>query len=115
MYGRVTDKADAKNPGDFMRSKIKPQAKIKTDKWQGYNPLKRDFENLLQVSSGTKGGNFPEIHRAIILLKAWLQGIHHRVTGLQAYIDEYTCRFNRNSMKASIFYNLISRMVNAKH
>ena len=72
--------------------------------------LKNDFENLLQLNSGEKGGNFPEIHRAIMLFKAWLRGIND----LQAYIDEYTYRFNRHLMKAYIFENLIQRMVKAK-
>jgi hypothetical protein len=94
-----------------MKKKIKSQANIKTDKWQEYKPLKSEFENLKQLGSGEKGGNFPEIHRTIMLFKAWLRGIHHRVTDLQAYIDEYTYRFNRNSMNVSIFDNLILRML----
>jgi hypothetical protein len=114
MYGKVIAQADAKNLGNFMREKIKPKAKIKTDKWVGYKPLKSEFENMIQLSSGEKGGNFPQIHRAIMLFKAWLRGIHHHVTDLQAYIDEYTYRFNRNSMNTSIFDNLILRMINAK-
>jgi hypothetical protein len=114
MYGKVIEKADSKNLGGFMRTKIEPQANIKTDKWLGYKPLKKDFENLVQVDSGEKGGNFPEIHRAIMLFKAWLRGIYHRVNDLQAYIDEYTYRFNRHLMKTSIFQNLISRMINRK-
>jgi hypothetical protein len=89
MYGKVIEKADAKHLGDFMQKVIQPKATIKTDKWQGYNPLKKDFENLMQVSSGEKGGNFPEIHRAIMLFKSWLRGTHHRVNDLQAYVDEY--------------------------
>jgi hypothetical protein len=46
--------------------------------------------------------------------KAWLRGIHHHVTDLQTYIDEYSYRFNKNLMTASIFDNLIRRMLNAK-
>ena len=114
MYGKVIEQADAKNLGDFMREKIELQAQIKTDKWLGYRPLNSDFKNLVQLSSGDKGGNFPEIHRAIMLFKSWLRGIHHRVTDLQAYIDEYTYRFNRCLTNASIFDNLILRMINAK-
>ena len=114
MYGKVIEQADAKNLGNFMRAKIKPEANIKTDKWQGYKPLKNEFENLIQISSGEKGGNFPEIHRAIMLFKSWLRGIHHHVNDLQAYIDEYTYRFNRHFMNAHIFDNLILRMINAK-
>jgi hypothetical protein len=114
MYGRVIEKADAKNLGSFMRTKIEPQANIKTDKWLGYKPLKNEFENLVQLDSGEKGGNFPEIHRVIMMFKSWLRGIYHSVTDLQAYIDEYTYRFNRHLMKTSIFDNLILRMLNYK-
>jgi hypothetical protein len=54
------------------------------------------------------------MHRAIMMFKAWLRGIHHSVRDLQAYLDEYTYRFNRNWMKAGIFDNLINKMVLAK-
>jgi hypothetical protein len=114
MYGKVIPQADAENLGNFMREKIETKSNIKTDKWLGYKPLKSDFENMIQLSSGEKGGNFPEIHRAIMLFKGWLRGIHHHVTDLQAYIDEYTYRFNRHLMNASIFDNLIRRMLKAK-
>jgi hypothetical protein len=114
IYGKVIESADAVNLGDFMRTKIDTQAQIKTDKWLGYKPLKSEFENLTQLSSGEKGGNFPEMHRTIMMFKAWLRGIHHSVTNLQAYIDEYTYRFNRSFMNGAIFENLIQRMVRAK-
>jgi hypothetical protein len=114
MYGKVIDKADAKNLGSFMRTKIEQQANIKTDKWLGYKPLKSEFKNLVQLDSGEKGGNFPEIHRAIMMFKSWLRGIYHNVTDLQAYIDEYTYRFNRHLMKAPVFENLIIRMIKNK-
>ena len=114
MYGKEIEKADSKELGSFMKAKIDSNANIKTDKWLGYKPLKSDFENLVQLNSGEKGGNFPQIHRAIMLFKAWLRGIHHSVNDLQTYIDEYTYRFNRHLMKASIFENLIRRMINAK-
>jgi hypothetical protein len=114
MYGKVIDKANSKNLGDFMRAKIELSSNVKTDKWLGYKPLIKDFENLTQLDSGEKGGNFPEIHRAIMLFKSWLRGTHHRVYDLQAYINEYTYRFNKHLMKASIFDNLILRMINAK-
>jgi transposase-like protein len=114
MYGKEIAQANAKDLGNFMRAKISPDAEIKTDKWQGYKPLQSEFKNLTQMSSGEKGGTFPEIHRLIMLFKAWLRGIHHRVNDLQAYIDEYTYRFNRHFMNAHIFDNLILRMIKAK-
>ncbi|MBC7426730.1 MAG: IS1595 family transposase, partial [Bacteroidia bacterium] len=57
------------------------------------------------------GKNFPDLHRAIMGFKSWLRGIHHHANHLQAYIDEYTYRFNRSNMKVNLFENLISRMM----
>jgi hypothetical protein len=114
MYAKEIEKADTKSLGSFMRKKVEKTALVKTDKWIGYKPLKTDFENLKQVSSGEKGGNFPQIHRAIMMLKAWLRGVHHHVNDLQAYLDEYTYRFNRHLMKSAIFDNLMLRMIRAK-
>ena len=102
MYGRVIERTDSKNLGSFVRSKIKLDVNIRTDKWQGYRPLKSEFKNLTQLSSCKKGGNFPEIHRVIMLFKAWLRGIHHQVADLQTYVYEYICRFNRNNINVSI-------------
>ena len=96
MYARVIEKAD-----------------VTTDKWTGYKPLKKNFENLTQIYSGKKGGNFPDLHRAIMNMKAWLRGVHHHVNDLQDYLDEYCYRFNRSFMKENIFDNLLIRMVNS--
>ena len=114
LYARVIDKANAINLGGFMRDHISTKANITTDKWTGYQPLKKDFENLVQIYSGDKGGNFPELHRVIMNLKSWLRGVHHHVWDLQDYLDEYCYRFNRSFMKETIFKNLINRMVYAE-
>jgi hypothetical protein len=111
MYGKVIQHSSAKELGDFMKSTIELSANIKTDQWTGYKPLSRDFENLIQVPSGKKGNNFPDLHRAIMGFKGWLRGIHHNVEYLQSYIDEYCYRFNRSYMKEGIFENLMKRMV----
>lgn len=77
---------------------------------EGVLPLKKDFINLKQVASGKKGGNFPELHRAIMGFKGWLGGMHHQAEYLQAY----NCyRFNRSFMKEGIFDNLLGKMVEA--
>ncbi len=114
LYTGVIEKADAKNLGNFMRDHIDKEAKIKTDKWTGYTPLKNEFNNLEQIYSGKKGSNFPELHRVIMNLKSWLRGVHHYVWDLQDYLDEYCYRFNRSFMKGNIFDNLMKRMVLAK-
>lgn len=111
LYARVIEKANAKNLGAFMRDHIDPEAKVTTDKWAGYSPLKEEFQNLEQIYSGHKGGNFPELHRAIMGVKSWLRGMHHHVEHLQDYLNEYCYRFNRSFMKDGIFENLINRML----
>lgn len=112
LYGKVISHSSSKELGAFMGSVITKHAHIKTDKWRGYQPLLRDFENLVQVKSGKKGANFPDLHRTIMGFKGWLRGMHHQVQNLQAYIDEYCYRFNRSFMKEGIFENLLLRMVN---
>ena len=111
MYGKVIKQSSAKELGDFMRANIELSANVKTDKWSGYKPLAKDFENLIQVESGNKGKNFPDLHRAIMGFKGWLRGIHHKVEYLQSYIDEYCYRLNRSNMQEGIFENLMRRMV----
>ena len=93
---------------------IAPEAQIKTDEWTGYLPLKKNYQNLQQIPSGKKGENFQLMHRSIMMFKAWLRGTHHAVDHLQAYLDEYTYRFNRSMMKIGIFENLLNRMVKHK-
>ncbi|SHF65687.1 Transposase zinc-ribbon domain-containing protein [Mariniphaga anaerophila] len=111
MYGKVIQHSSSKELGAFMESVLEKSARIKTDKWRGYQPLTKDFLNLKQVDSGKKGRNFPELHRAIMGFKGWLRGMHHQVEYLQAYIDEYCYRFNRSFMKEGIFDNLLQKMV----
>jgi transposase-like protein len=114
FYAKIIPKSDAKSLGDFMKDHIDPKAHITTDKWSGYRPLIKDFENLKQKPSGKKGNGFPEMHRVIMMCKSWLRGVHHHVEDLQDYLDEYIYRFNRSFMKENIFENLMVRMVKAK-
>lgn len=111
MYGRVIPDGSSGSLKSLFEAHISSQAAIRTDGWTGYKPLKKDFPNLIQDKSGTKGENFREMHRAIMMFKAWLRGVHHSVKNLQAYVDEYTYRFNRSFMKENIFDNLLDRMM----
>ena len=111
MYARVIEDGSNASMKPFFEDHISPQAKITTDEWKGYSPFKEDFPNLEQIPSGKKGKNFPDMHRAIMMFKAWLRGIHHSVKHLQAYLDEYCYRFNRHLMNGKIFDNLLSRVV----
>lgn len=109
-YGKVIENAGTKQLKPFINEHVTLEAKIKTDKWRGYSPLKKDYKNLTQVKSN-KGKNFNTMHRFIMNFKSWLRGIHHSVNQLQAYIDEYTYRFNRHFMNENIFQNLLTRVL----
>jgi len=49
MYGKVIEHSSSKELGAFMSSVLNKRAKIKTDKWIGYNPLRKNFVHLVQV------------------------------------------------------------------
>lgn len=109
-YGKVIQHAGVKELRPFIEHHIAKDAQITTDKWRGYTPLLRDYPNLRQIPSAG-GKNFEPIHRFIMGFKSWLRGIHHTTDHLQAYVDEYTYRFNRHFMKEGIFENLLRRMI----
>lgn len=109
-YGKVIENAGSKELQPFVKEVVHPESQITTDKWRGYKPLKKEYKKLKQKKS-KRGKNFDSFHRFIMGFKAWLRGMHHSVNHLQAYIDEYTYRYNRHFMKGDIFDNLLERMV----
>lgn len=111
MYGKVIPSAHAKNLGAFMQETIDTTANVRTDGWAGYTPLKARFKNLEQEKVAPKAKNFKEMHRIIMGFKGWLRGVHHHARHLQAYVDEYSFRFNRSFMKEGVFQNLLDRMM----
>jgi len=111
MYARVIETAGKENLKLFMQDHIKPEANVRTDKWTGYTGLEKEFPNIIREKSEKKGKNFLQLHRSIMMFKAWLRGVHHSVEYLQSYINEYTYRYNRHKMKEGIFENLMRRMI----
>lgn len=86
-YAQVIESASSDQLSPFFNDYISKEAKIKTDEWRGYLPLKVDFKNLEQMPS-ENGKNFLDLHIHIINLKGWLRGIHHYCSKkqLQGYI-----------------------------
>lgn len=111
MYGKVIPSAHAKNLGGSMKKTIDAKASMRTDGWTGYTPLKKQFKNLRQEKLQPKGRNFKEMHRIIKCFKGWLRGVHHHARHLQAYVDEYSFRFDRSFMKEGVFQDLLDRMM----
>lgn len=111
-YAKVIPNASSKSFKPFFDTHISKDARVVTDKWLGYVPLKADYPKLEQVKSD-KGKGLPELHNHIMNLKGWLRGIHHHCSAehLQGYLDEYHYRSNRRTNMKGIFDNLIKRMV----
>lgn len=111
-YAEVIEHASSKELGAFLNKYVSKEAKVITDKWKGYTPLKKLYPKLEQIPSG-KGKNFKDIHIQIMNIKGWLRGIHHHCNKehLKGYLDEHHYRFNRRNNMGSIFDLLLKRMV----
>ena len=111
MYARVIETASKDKLRGFMKDYIKSEASVRTDRCAGYKGLEKEFPSIVREKSEKKGKNFAQLHRCIMMFKAWLRGVYHSVRHLQSYLDEYTYRFNRHNMKEGIFENLMIRMI----
>lgn len=108
-YAKIIDDASAKSLKTLFDKHIAEDAKVKTDKWRGYLPLKKEWNLTQQLSK--KGENFKPLHIHIMNIKGWLRGIHHKCSQdrLQDYLNEYHFRFNRRGFLNSIWEKLIQR------
>jgi transposase-like protein len=88
---------------------ISRDAKVMTDKWRSYNPLKTEWK----IKQHTKYKNNSPANRMIQQLKSWLRGTHHWVSDYhtETYLNEFSYRINRSQSKASIFHKCVERMV----
>lgn len=114
-YAKIIESASFEEFKPFFHAYIATEAKVITDEWAGYSPLKKDYPNLKQIPSN-EGKNFPDLHIHIMNLKGWLRGIHHHCNKehLQGYLDEYHYRYNRRNNMSTLFDNLIKRMIISK-
>jgi len=111
-YAQIIEHASAKEFRVFFNNHISKNAKIVTDEWKGYSPLKKEYPDLEQKKSDD-GNSFIDLHVHIMNLKGWLRGIHHHCSKerLQGYLDEYHFRYNRRNNMDTIFDLLLKRMV----
>lgn len=111
-YAEIIENASANELRSFMKKYVSKDAKVVSDEWRGYTPLKAEFEKLEQVTSND-GKNFKDIHIHIMNIKGWLRGIHHHCSKerMQGYLNEYHFRYNRRQAMGVIFDLLIKRMV----
>jgi transposase-like protein len=109
----VAPDRSAKSLAGFVESNIAPGASITTDDWSGYASLTR--LGFLHGAVAERGDMqvaetfLPIIHLVFSNLKTWLRGTHHGVSPqhLQAYLNEFTFRFNRRFYPFNAFRSLL--------
>ena len=109
----VVPDRSAKSLGGFIESAVAPGASIITDDWSGYSKLgERGFSHTAIAERGdmqVAEAFLPIIHLVFSNLKTWLRGTHHGVSPqhLQAYLNEFTFRFNRRFYPFNSFRSLL--------
>jgi hypothetical protein len=103
----------AKSLEGFVLNAVQPGTHVTTDDWSGYDHIAERGYRLTQVAQhgdpNLTEKYLPFIHLAFGNLKAWLNGIHHGVSPrhLQAYLNEFTFRFNRRFFPFNAFRSLL--------
>jgi transposase-like protein len=103
----------AKSLAGFIERAVTPGTTVITDDWSGYTTLAR--RGYLHTAVAERGDMqvaesfLPIIHLVFSNLKTWLRGIHHGVSPqhLQAYLNEFTFRFNRRFYPFNAFRSLL--------
>ena len=104
----------------FVRDYVEPGAKVVTDGLAVYDKLSAagfDHRPHTIVNGGEIGRHqLDHIHLVFSLLKRWLVGTHQgavRPSHLQAYLDEFSFRFNRrlSQHRGKLFYRLVQQAV----
>jgi transposase-like protein len=104
----------------FVENTVEPGTLIVTDDWSSYVGLEktgyRHFAVQQMGDPDITEEYLPIIHLVFSNLKTWLYGTHHSVSHqhLQAYLNEYTFRFNRRFYPFNAFRSLLGIAGGAK-
>ncbi|HLW14917.1 MAG TPA: IS1595 family transposase [Flavobacteriaceae bacterium] len=113
VYSLSIQDFSAKSLQNIFVQHISQEAHVTTDNWRGYRPIAKDY-NIIQIDSN-KGLNFKALHTIIHQIKSWIRTTYSWVSefNINRYFNEFCFRINRSQSKATIFNNLITKMVNA--
>lgn len=97
----------------FVESSVEPGTLV-TDGRSAYGALTgKGYKHIVPVEGDDEAKvaeeHLPMIHLIFLNLKAWLNGVHHGVSKqhLQAYLNEFTFRFNRRFYPFDSFRSLL--------
>jgi len=107
----------------FIKNNIEKDSTVISDGWPSYSSVsKNGYKHIVHnISKSDKSADelLPHVHIVISLVKRWLLGTHQGAVfekHAQAYLDEFTFRFNRKSSKnrGRLFYSLMQLAVKQK-
>jgi len=110
----------------FVENNIEGGSEIITDGWPSYTSLpEKGYRHTVHVQRKSKNKpktdeeTLPHVHLITSLLKRWLLGTHQGAVSdkhMQAYLEEYTFRFNRRkaAKRGFLFYRLLEGAVNCE-
>lgn len=123
-FGRVrmrhVSDASGANLEAFVSDAVAVGSTVLTDGWRGYNGLESNGyvhkRSVLSASGDPAHVSMPGVHRVACLLKRWQLGTHQGSFApehLQAYLEEYTFRFNRRNsrIRGLVFRRLLEQAV----
>ena len=97
----------------FVKATVEEGSTVRTDGWAGYNGLRAlGYQHKPEVEGTPERAAeiLPLIHLAFSNLKTWLLGTHHgsvKKQHMQAYLNEFTFRFNRRRTPMAAFQTVL--------
>jgi len=93
----------------FIGANLAPGGTAKTDAWPAYPGAPGVTHEPHTVGKQPAHHVLPWIHRVFANLKTWALGVYHglRPKHLQAYLDEFTFRFNRRRNRHAAFKTIL--------
>ena len=101
VYVKAIDDYSAKSLTPIFEEHISTSAKIFTDKWRGYSPLKAKY-NIEQKES-KNGKNFKEMHIVIHQIKSWIRTVPTHVAVAQRSLFKSKFQNHKNTTSFSDF------------
>ena len=106
----------------FVKVNVEKGSEVITDGFSSFSSLSESGYThtvYVQKNAESEDEKLPHVHLIISLLKRWLLGTHQGAISekhLQAYLDEYTFRFNRRkaAKRGLLFYRLLEGVVAVK-
>lgn len=111
---RVVESRDEKSLLSFIKENVTPGSAIRTDGFKNYGQLPhlgyKHHPLILGNDPALIDDHLPMIHLVFSNLKTWILGTHHGAIGrrhLQAYLNEFTFRFNRRFYPMTSFNSVL--------